>query len=255
MRRFLLVDDDYLMPGNLVRHELSCAFVGVHKVHAVCDALRLVAAEVKVDVRSHRIAGQESALNAAGALKDLASCDLLIDATANPEVFLRMAAVARDNKKPLLWGELFAGGYGGLIARASPNIDPHPLAVRSAIHAHLSTLPPAPFQRASGYDVEHEQPLIAYDSDVGSIATSLTRFAIDTALQRNPSQFPYPVYLIGLRQEWIFTQPFDTRPIDARGEGWDEEVAPLAEEDRIAVAKVLLDLCKEVQHDEPDSTS
>ncbi|MEI2768746.1 MAG: ThiF family adenylyltransferase, partial [Nitrosomonas sp.] len=27
MRRFLLVDDDYLVPGNLVRHELSWAFV------------------------------------------------------------------------------------------------------------------------------------------------------------------------------------------------------------------------------------
>lgn len=255
MRRFLLVDDDYLVPGNLVRHELSWAFVGVHKVHAVRDALRLVAADIKVDVRSHRIAGQDSALNAAAALKDLASCDLLIDATANPEVFLRMAAVARDNKKPLLWGELFAGGYGGMIARARPDIDPHPIAVRSAIHAHLTTLPPAPFQQAGGYDVEQEQPLIAYDSDVGSIATSLTRFAIDTALRRNPSQFPHPVYLIGLRQEWIFTQPFDTRPIDARGEDWDAEVAPLAEEDRIAAAKVLLDLYKEGHHAEPDSTS
>lgn len=255
MRRFLLVDDDYLVPGNLVRHELSWAFVGIHKVHAIRDALRLVAAGVKVDVRSHRIAGQDSALNAAAALRDLANCDLLIDATANPEVFLRMAAVARDNKKPLLWGELFAGGYGGLIARARPDIDPNPLAVRSAIHAHLATLPPAPFQQADGYDVEQEQPLIAYDSDVGSIATSLTRFAIDTALQHNPSQFPYPVYLIGLRQEWIFTQPFDTQPIDAQGDGWDKLSALLAEEDRLAAAKALLDLFKEGQRAEPDSAS
>ena len=255
MRRFLLVDDDYLVPGNLVRHELSWAFVGVHKVDAVRDALSLVSAEMNIDVRSHRIAGQDSALNAAAALNDLAHCDLLIDATANPEVFLRMAAVARDSKIPLLWGELFSGGYGGLIARARPDIDPNPLAVRSAIHTHLATLPPAPFQQADEYDVEQEQPLIAYDSDVGSIATSLTRFAIDAALRRNPSQFPHPVYLIGLRQEWIFTQPFDTRPIDALGEGWDDEVVSLVEEDRLAAAKVLLDLYKEVQHAEPDSTS
>jgi molybdopterin/thiamine biosynthesis adenylyltransferase/ubiquitin-protein ligase len=242
VQRFLLVDDDYLVPGNLVRHELSWAFVGLHKVNAVRDALRLVAAGMDIDVRSHRIAGQESALNAAATLKDLANCDLLIDATANPEVFLRMAAIAKTNKKPLFWGELFASGYGGLIARACPDLDPNPLAVRSAINAHLSTLPPAPFQQAGGYDVQQEQPLIAYDSDVSHIAASLTRFAIDAALQRNPSQFPYPVYLIGLRREWIFEQPFDTRPIDAQGEGWDEVADISTKENRLAAVKVLLDL-------------
>lgn len=255
VRRFLLVDDDYLVPGNLVRHELSWAFVGVHKVNAVRDALSLVAAGVDVDVKSHRIAGQESALNAAAALKDLAKCDLLIDATANPEVFLHMAAIAKANKKSLCWGELFASGYGGLIARARPDLDPNPLAVRSAIHAHLSTLPPAPFQQAGGYDVEQEQPMIAYDSDVGQIAASLTRFAIDAALQRNPSQFPYAVYLIGLRREWIFDQPFDTRPIDPQGEGWDDAASPVTDEDRLAALKGVLELYEDWQRAESDPAS
>lgn len=255
VRRFLLVDDDYLVPGNLVRHELSWAFVGVHKVNAARDALRLVAAGVDVEVRNHRIAGQESALSAAATLKDLANCDLLIDATANPEVFLRMAAIAKANKKPLCWGELFASGYGGLIARARPDMDPNPLAVRSAIHAHLATLPPAPFQQAGGYDVEQEQPLIAYDSDVGQIAASLTRFAIDSALQRNPSQFPYSVYLIGLRREWIFEQPFDIRPIDPQGDGWDDAAGPGTNEDRFAALNAVLELYEEGQRAESGPAS
>ncbi|TAN48897.1 MAG: hypothetical protein EPN21_13750 [Methylococcaceae bacterium] len=253
VRRFLLVDDDYLVPGNLVRHELSWAFIGVHKVYAVRDTLRLIAAGVNVDVRSHRIAGQESALSAAAALKDLANCDLLIDATANPEVFLLMAAIAKAHKKSLLWGELFASGYGGLIARARPDLDPNPLAVRSAIYAHLATLPSAPFQQANGYDVDQEQPLVAYDSDVGHIAASLTRFAIDVALKRNPSQFPYAVYLIGLRREWIFEQPFDTRPIDVQGDGWDEVAEPITDEKRLVALKVLLNLCEEKQPAQSDS--
>jgi len=252
VRRFLLVDDDYLVPGNLVRHELSWAFVGVHKVHAVRDALKLVAAGVDVDVKNHRIAGQESALNEAAALKDLANCDLLIDATANPEVFLRMAAIAKTNKKPLCWGELFASGYGGLIARARPDLDPNPLAVRSAIHTHLATLPPAPFKQAVEYDVEQERPLIAYDSDVGLIAASLTRFAIDAVLQRNPSQFPYPVYLIGLRREWIFEQPFDTQPINALGGGWDDAAEPVTDDDRLVALKELLELYVEKQPAQPN---
>ena len=255
VRHFLLVDDDYLVPGNLVRHELSWAFVGMQKVNAVRDSLKLVAAGIHVDVRTHRLAGQDSALNAAAALKDLSNCDLLIDATANPEVFLRMAAIAKSNKKPLCWGELFAGGYGGLIARARPDIDPNPLAVRSAIYAHLATLPQAPFQQAAGYDVELEQPLIAYDSDVGQIATSLTRFAIDAALQRNPSQFPCSAYLIGLRQEWIFGQPFDTRPINVQGDGWDDVGTSATDEDRKAAFNGLIEISKESQHAEPGSAA
>jgi molybdopterin/thiamine biosynthesis adenylyltransferase/ubiquitin-protein ligase len=253
VRKYLLVDDDYLIPGNLVRHDLSWAFVGVHKVNAVRDALRLVAAGMDVDVRIHRIAGQESALSAAAALKDLANCDLLIDATASPEVFLHMAAISKANKKTLCWGELFAGGYGGLIARARPDIDPNPLAVRSAIYSFLSTLPPAPFQQAGGYDVEHEQPFIAYDSDVGQIATAMTRLSIDAALHRNPSQFPYPVYLIGLRREWIFEQPFDIRPVEAQGDGWEDTDMPVTEEDRLAALKVLMEILEEKKHAEPDS--
>jgi len=74
-------------------------------------------------------------------------------------------------------------------------------------------LPPAPFRDAGGYDGNDQQPGIAYDGDVAQIASTLTRLALDTALQREPSDFPYAAYLIGLRKEWIFEQAFDTRPI------------------------------------------
>lgn len=241
-RRFLLVDDDYLAPGNICRNELSWGSAGVHKVNAVSDALSLISGEIDVDIRVHRVAGQESAMAAAAALKDLAACDVLIDATANPEVFLRLAAVAKLNRRALCWGELFAGGCGGLIARARPDLDPNPLAVRSAIYTYFDTLSPAPFKQVGGYDVEQEQPLIAYDSDVGQIATLLTRFALDTALQRNPSQFPYPAYVIGMRREWDFDQPFDTRPIRADGDGWDDVAVPSTNTDRDTTIKMLLDI-------------
>ena len=130
-------------------------------------------------------------MSAAAALKDLSNCDLLIDATANPEVFLLLAALAKRHGISLCWGEIFAGGYGGMIARARPGRDPNPLAVRDAYPAHLATLPDAPFKNAAGYDGDEEEPLVAYDSDVGLVATALTRLSIDTALSRDPSEFPY----------------------------------------------------------------
>ena len=242
VRRFLLVDDDYLSPGNIVRHELSWAYVGTHKAWAVRDALSLVAAGVEVDTRTTRLAGQESAVTAAAALKDLSNCDLLIDATANPEVFLLLAALSKRNGAPLCWGEIFAGGYGGMIARARPGRDPNPLAIRNAYHAYLATLPDAPFKNAAGYDGNEEQPLVAYDSDVGFVATALTRLAIDTALSRDPSDFPHSVYLLGMRREWIFEAPFDTHPVDVQGRGWERDEITSNDEDRLAVVQALLEM-------------
>ena len=110
----------------MVRHELSWEYVGVHKVEAVHEALTLIAPGVQVDTQITRVVGQESALAAATTLKNLSNCDLLIDATANPEVFLSLAAIAKQYRKPLCWGEVFAGGYGGLIACARPVRDPNP---------------------------------------------------------------------------------------------------------------------------------
>ena len=186
IRRFLLIDDDLLMPGNVCRHELSWEAVGMHKADAVREALNLIAPTMEIDVRLHRVAGQESAMTAATALKDLTSCNLLIDATANPEVFLRLAAVAKLSRSPMCWGEVFAGGFGGLIARARPDIDPHPAAVRAAILNHLGTLPPAPHQRAENYDIAGTEPVIAHDGEVSQIAATLTQFALDLVLGTNP---------------------------------------------------------------------
>ncbi|MFC3396353.1 ThiF family adenylyltransferase [Brenneria rubrifaciens] len=255
VRRFLLVDDDYLAPGNIVRHELSWAHVGAHKAWAVSHALELVAAGVQVDVNTIRLAGQESAVKTEAALKDLSNCDLLIDATANPEVFLLLAALAKRNGIPLCWGEIFAGGYGGMIARARPRHDPNPLAVRDAYYAHLSTLPESPFKNVASYDGNEEQPLVAYDSDVGFVATALTRLAIDTALSRSPSEFPHSVYLLGMCREWIFEEPFDTRPIDVQGQGWGRDENAVSDEDKVTVVKALLNMYEGDVSDNTDPSS
>jgi hypothetical protein len=139
-RKFLLVDDDIFLPENICRNELSWDSVGVHKAQAVQEALSLIAAGIDVDVRVHRLAGQESSLRAASVLKAVSACDIIIDASAKPGVFTLLAAVAKTNRRPMCWGEVFAGGIGGLIARANPDSGPNPLAVRNGILSHLATL-------------------------------------------------------------------------------------------------------------------
>lgn len=254
VRRFLLVDDDLLLPENICRNELSWAGVGIHKGNAVLEALSLLAPDLEIEVRIHRVAGQESAVAAAAVLKDLAACDLLVDATANAEVFLRLAAVAKMMKHPLCWGEVFAGGLGGMMARARPGIDPNPVAVRNAILGYLETQPPAPYRQAGGYDLEGQIPVVATDSDVTLIAASVSRFVLDTLLHPKESQYPYSVYLLGFRNEWIFSQPFDTQPITASGPGWDDGPSA-SDEERLNALKVLVKLATERQDDQPNSAA
>jgi molybdopterin/thiamine biosynthesis adenylyltransferase len=241
LRQFLLVDDDLFLTGNLRRNELSWMSIGIHKNKGVRELMNLVAPGCQIEDVTHRITGQESSKTASAVLDAIGKCDLLIDATADPSVFVLLAALARRNKKPICWAELFAGGVGGMIARARPNFDPNPLAVRNAITAHLNTQQPAPYQNAVSYDADDIRPLIAYDSDVGQIASSLTRFAIDTLLRKADTYFPYQAYLIGLRKEWIFLQPFDVHPIETFGEGWQPRTNDTDESLNAAVA-ILADL-------------
>ena len=252
VKKFLLVDDDVLLPENLCRHELAWEAVGLHKVEGVREMLERTAPGIEVSVRTHRVAGQESALVAAAALKELGACDLIVDATADPNVFVRLAAAALTQVKPLVWGEVFAGGMGGQIARARPGHDPNPLAVRDSINEHLSRQPPAPFREAAGYDGDERAPAIAYDCEVTQIAAAMTQLAIDTVIQRIPSRFPCSAYLFGFRSEWIFGQPFDTHPIAAAGPDWSVANVQATDEDRNETVRLLLEM---VASADPNSSS
>lgn len=221
IRKFVLIDDDLMLQENVCRHELDWVSVGLHKADGVKQAISVVAPEADVHVRRFRIAGQESPESASTALDTLVTCDVIIDATANPEVFVQLAAISNSQECILIWGELFAGGIGGLLARSRPGKDPDPLTVRAGIHNFLASKEPAPFFHApTRYDVEREAapPLIAIDAEVSQLASVMTRFTLDALLDREPSEFPHSAYLIGLKKAWIFSAPFDTHPISVGGE-------------------------------------
>jgi len=214
--KFVLIDDDLLLPENICRNQLDWASVGVHKAEALKEAISMVAPGVDVKVFVTRIGGQESARNASTALDTLATCDLVIDATANSAVFVLLASICKRRQRSLVWGEVFAGGIGGLLVRSRPGKDPDPLTMRAGIQAYLETQEPAPFPHtAARYDVQGDNtpPLIATDAEVSQFASTLTRFALDAALDLSPSDFPDSAYLIGFKHAWIFTAPFHTQPI------------------------------------------
>ncbi len=215
VRNFLLIDDDVMLPENLVRNDLDWEAIGEHKAEGLKRRIEMIAPGTKCTVRRQQLAGQESSGSIDGALTLLQACDLIIDATANPHVFNLLGSVVAAAKKPLVWLEIFGGGFGGLIARSRPGIDPLPQVARARIEAVCAERNVAAPRTTGGYGIAaSDGPMIADDADVAVIAAHATRFVIDILASPEDSAFPVSAYLIGLKAEWLFLQPFHTFPID-----------------------------------------
>lgn len=255
VRKFTLVDDDVMFAANLVRNELGAAAAGVHKADAVRSRLVEIAGTIDVTVRRVALGGQESADSTDSVMSALRACDVIIDATADAHCFNFCAAVAKESLKPLVWGEVFAGGIGGLVARVRSGHEPEPQTARNQINAwcnaHGVPVPlaglAAPYEAAGGSG----GPLIADDAEVSIIAGHLARLAMDVLTRPEHSAFPAPAYAIGLHKAWIFSQPFETWPIELAGSGpWKVEQDPTSVAESLALLRDLLPSAFD-GHDQP----
>jgi molybdopterin/thiamine biosynthesis adenylyltransferase len=248
IKDFVLVDDDVFLPENIVRHELDWEFIGLHKVDALACRLKLLGAR-DVSVRRQQLGGQESGRSLANVMRQLKECTLIVDASANDLAFSYVSAVAERFDKPVVWGKIFGGGFGGEIGRVRPGIEPTAEVARHIIAKWCDSQDSAPPASVSErYESgEADAPMIAYDADISVIAAQVARMTIDTLLQRTPSAFESSAYLIGLRKEWIFTAAFDTWPIDLGGPVQSEERTSLSDDQIKAAAGDLLKIVKQVQ--------
>ncbi len=216
VRQFELVDGDILHIGNLQRHDGDWRDVGRHKVELTAHRLRLICRDIEVDVWRSAIGAQVSSQEAANVNQALASCDVIIDATANPDVFNHLASLSLRHNRSLLWGAVYAGGVGGEMARARVNKDPSPYDIRTVINQYyeISDETP-PVATGRGYDgsIGDAAPMQATDADVSAFAAHISAFALDTLSEAEPSSYDAHAYLVGLKRGWLFDGPFDARPI------------------------------------------
>ncbi|CAM3926037.1 ThiF family adenylyltransferase [Deinococcus marmoris] len=232
---FRLVDDDVLLPGNLVRHALDWRSVGRHKVDAVGQAIEGIVPDAVVATHALQLAGQESSQRHAEIIGLLGKCDLIIDATADGQVFNLLSMVSTRSHVPLVWGQTYGGGLGGLVARSRPGIDPTPLQMRAMYqefcrkHPHEEELWAAePYSAGTA----GEAPLLATDADVGVMANHVVQLALDVITRPQDSHYPYSMYLLGFRAGWVFDQPFQTLPVAMPAA--DQWPAPHAEEEELS---------------------
>lgn len=244
VRKFILIDADVLKLENLVRNDLDAKQAGASKAYVVAQRLKRVAAGVDVKVHNFLLGGQEAGSKDDAIVREIANADVIVEATGDHDVFNYAAAATRLNQKTMCWARVFAGGYGGLIARARPGLDPNPFDARAMIDQWCAQPDfPEPPQPEKDYASRTEDgpPMVADDADVSAIASHFARLLIDAAIAGDSSEFECSAYMIGLRKEWIFERPFDTWPIDLGSGVWTHP----AEADSEVLAegnKVLLEI-------------
>jgi hypothetical protein len=245
--RFVLVDDDVLLPENFCRNDLDWRDAGSHKVDAVSRRIQLVNPHAHAISRRLQLGGQESSAAAETLFDSLGGCDLILDATANSDAFNLAAAISNRSKTPFIWAEVFGGGIGGLIARSRPDVDPSAPYMRRAIEGWFSERSAdVPRVLRKYEDPQSETPLIADDAEVTVIASHAARFAIDVLLQRTPSGFPASVYAIGLSKGSVFEQPFETFPINVGDAPQEAGLQSLTNQEKIEEITEIAGLWKEM---------
>jgi molybdopterin/thiamine biosynthesis adenylyltransferase/ubiquitin-protein ligase len=214
-KKFFLVDDDVLLPENLCRHALDWRSVGCHKASAIARSIEQIGSKTEVEISRINLTGQENPATLSGVLARLARCDLVLDMTANSQVFNLLTGACQQSSTLLVWAEVFAGGIGGLVARSRPQKDPSPQVIRAAFLRYTEENPFPESSSPLPYTLENLEGnvMVASDADVAVIAGHTADIAADAVLKREPSKYPYSLYLIGLTRSWIFEAPFHTIPI------------------------------------------
>lgn len=250
VKKFRLVDEDVLLPGNLVRHALDWRSVGRHKVDAVEQAIEGIAPDAAAVSYRLQLAGQESSQRHAEVVDWLGKSDLIIDATADGQVFNLLSMVSARSRVPMVWGQTYGGGLGGLVARSRPGVDPTPLQMRAIYQEFCREHPHEETQAAAPYSATGEEaPLMATDADVGVVAHHVTQLALDVITRPEASRYPHSMYLLGFRAGWIFDQPFQNLPVTMPDPGqWPEaggEAAELSAAEQAELNRLCLEILKE----------
>ncbi len=236
---FVLIDQDIFLPENLVRNELDWRDVARHKVDALADRLHRVHPAVKTRIFRNELAGSAASEVHSHLLDVLSHSEVLIDASAEPNVFNALSAVVSRSHATLFWGELFAGGYGGTIARSRPDVDPDPQSIRTIIRNWCSEYGVPVYPAKGRYEGGEDTPFVADDSEVTILSSNLARFVLDFLLRPAESQYRHSVYMIGIGKGWIFEEPFQTIPLEVGGQVPSQDAPVSIEEQRAELLEVL----------------
>ena len=254
---FVLIDGDILHAGNIERHDADWRDIGLHKVDIMARRLHFLSPHVNCDSRRTMIGAQVSSEEAGNVSTALSKCTLVIDATAEAEVFNHLAGLVTMSNATLVWGAVYAGGVGCEIGRSRPSKDPSPFHIRNAINqAYDNTGNAALPEKASrSYAGEkNDLVLVATDAEVSAAASLMAKLSLDALFDRDPSRYDAHAYLVGYARGWMFEGPFHVQPIISDAPLRANETQPIEEfSEKEFVNSLVLEKVREIENSSQNS--
>lgn len=172
VRHVTLVDDDIVMPGNLIRHLVGPEMVGLPKVTAVKRHL-----VTRHEITAHDIEELDEAVSSGDAAMELLSGhDLVVDTSADFATTALLHVVARSARKRMISASIQNDGatYRIDILPSLEGTDPLP---SSSID--VGQQPPAVFEAGCGSPVSPTPPHVAIEA-----ASTTVRHIIGLLIER-----------------------------------------------------------------------
>lgn len=161
------LDGDGVSPGNSCRWPLGIPFTGLHKIEALARFINAQYPYTKIGKHYGAKLGNPFANELPELMEYLSGIDLIYDATAELGVQHLLSTYAAELRIPIILVESRPGGWGGLVARITPDTEGCFYCLRHALFDGSIKLPP--FK-----EEEDIQP-------IGCISPTFTASGFDTA--------------------------------------------------------------------------
>lgn len=174
-----LVDDDVMLPYNVVRHELTNRHVGEYKVNAVKSLIeKEINDKARINVSTLAMTGQESSTSTNRFIENCSESSLIIDCTADDSVLLMLSEMTKEKRIPVISGTVVPGGLGNIIlVKKTDDVD-----LESVLASYYKWLSNETIfaERVDDYSSSiNDQPFSATMSDCSILSGFIGKFAID----------------------------------------------------------------------------
>ena len=113
---FYFVDDDIMLPFNVVRHELTNEDVGAYKVNALKKKIKdSINEKAQIEVSTLAMTGQESSSSTSRFIENCSKSSLIIDCTAYDPILLMLSQMTEEKNIPVISGTVIPGGLGNIV--------------------------------------------------------------------------------------------------------------------------------------------
>lgn len=195
--RFVLIDNDLLLAGNLVRHELDLAEVGMEKVAAMEARLKRINPFVEVIALNGRYGASQTVADAM--FTELAGCQLILNTAANAEgIHEYLAEAGIDAGIPVVHAWIGPGGWGGRVIAQRPRVSgcPECLARHQADDDDAYPWEEGPAEQVNEIGCS-DPTFIAAGFDLKTVASAAARAAVGLLLD-DSERYPAPPDMLTL---------------------------------------------------------